>query len=388
MRIEKVRSGLGARLRDRRDEIEQAILTRVHAVSEPVEISDPEYAHGLRDAVSAALDYGLDALERSEERPLPIPAVLLAQARLAARGGVSLDTVLRRYLVGYTLLSDFVIREAEKGDMLRGSSISRLLRAQAALFDRVVAAVSEEYGREEKGFLRSAGERRADHIRRLLAGELLDTTDLGYDLGIHHLGIIAIGAGAIEAVRSLPLARSRALLSVCNEEGRVWAWVGSKRSFGSEELGSLASADWPPGITVAIGEPAEGIAGWRLTHRQAAAALPIAVRCARTTVRYADVALLASMLRDELLTTSLRELFLAPLEQDRDGGAVLGQTLRAYFAAGRNASSAASALGVSRRTVTNRLRITEERLGRSVTTDTVEIEAALRLREMDEFSPA
>src|SRR4249919_3676648 len=142
MLIEKIRSGLGARLRERRNEIEQAILIRVHAVSEPVEISDPEYAHGLRVAVSTSLDYGLDAIERSEERPLPMPAVLLAQARLAARGGVSLDTVLRRYLVGYTLLSDFVIQEAEKAGRFNGDSLQRMLRLQAAVFDRVVAAVS------------------------------------------------------------------------------------------------------------------------------------------------------------------------------------------------------------------------------------------------------
>ncbi len=61
---------------------------------------------------------------------------------------------------------------------------------------------------------------------------------------------------------------------------------------------------------------------------------------------------------------------------------MLRQTLRAYFAAERNASSTAAALGVSRQTVINRLRVVEERLGRSLGSCAVEVEAALRLEDM------
>jgi DNA-binding PucR family transcriptional regulator len=100
-------------------------------------------------------------------------------------------------------------------------------------------------------------------------------------------------------------------------------------------------------------------------------------------VRYADVALLASMLRDELLVTSLRELYLDPLEEERDGGAVARQTLKAYVAAERNVSSAAAALGVSRRTVGNRLRMIERRLNRPLPAMIAAIEAALHLDALD-----
>ena len=36
-------------------------------------------------------------------------------------------------------------------------------------------------------------------------------------------------------------------------------------------------------------------------------------------VRYVDVALLAAVLQDDLLATSLRKLYLEPLEAERDG---------------------------------------------------------------------
>jgi len=62
----------------------------------------------------------------------------------------------------------------------------------------------------------------------------------------------------------------------------------------------------------------------------------------------ADVALLAAVLKDEEFAQSLVEIHLSPLENQSDGGAVSRETLRAYFAAGCNASTAAAALEVAR----------------------------------------
>ncbi|MGN6372189.1 MAG: helix-turn-helix domain-containing protein [Solirubrobacteraceae bacterium] len=95
------------------------------------------------------------------------------------------------------------------------------------------------------------------------------------------------------------------------------------------------------------------------------------------------MALLAAALRDDTLARSLREIYLSPLEDSRDGGAVLRETLRAYLAAERNASSAAAALGVARNTVDYRLRAIEKRLGRSLQRFTAELEVALALKEID-----
>ena len=131
-------------------------------------------------------------------------------------------------------------------------------------------------------------------------------------------------------------------------------------------------------MSIALGEPAQGLAGWRLTHRQAAGALSIAERRAKP-VRYADVSLLAAALRDELLAASLRRLYLEPLEAERDGGAILRDTLRAYFDCGRNVTSAAATLGVDRKTVTARLRGAEQHIGRPLGGCAAELQTALEL---------
>ena len=376
----RARAELVARLLTRREEIEAAALNRFHAIAGPEESLDPTYAEGLRAAVSAALDYGLTAIESASDRRTPVPDPLLAQARLAARSGVSLDTVLRRCFAGYTLLGDFVMEELEAGELLEEVEVKRLLRAQATLFDRLMAALAEEHARELAERLDSTEERRAERVRRLLDGELLDTSELAYDFEAHHLAIVAQGEGAMEAIRGLANSIDRRLLAVCPGEEIVWAWLGGRRPLDPGELLCQVTTKWPADCSLAIGEPAEGLSGWRLSHRQAVAALPIARRSPERRVRYADVGLLAAILQDDLLSSSLQALYLAPLEAEHDGGKVLRETLRAYFEADRNVSSAAAALRVSRRTVSNRIRVIEA-LGVPLGERRVELEAALRLHQ-------
>jgi hypothetical protein len=321
-------------------------------------------------------------MARGEQSAPPVPDILLAQARLAARSGVSLDTVLRRYFAGHTLLDDFMVEEAEREELFGPAELKSLLRSQAAIVDRLLAAVSKAYTEEAERRPKNAERRKAERIERLLAGEPLDTTELAYDFGGWHLGMVLAGPGAEETILCLAKSLDCLLLTIGRDEGVLWAWLGCKRKLDAGELQRLASAKLSHGVSLAIGEPGEGITGWRLSHCQARAALSVGLRREEPVVRYADVALLASMLHDDLLASSLQELYLKPLEREHDNGEGLRRTLRAYLAAGRNVSSAAAALGVKRHTVTNRLRTIEKRIGRPIDKCMGEIDAALRLREL------
>ena len=369
---------LASRLRERLPEIRSAIATRVYAISDPHEVADPAYLEDLNTALTAAVDHRLVVLEAGERRAPAVPPVLLAQARLDARDGVSLDTVLRRYLAGNALFGDFLVEEAERAEV-PGSVLRRVLAAQATLGDRLLAAVSEEHVREANSWPGSAAERRRECVKSLLAGELVDSSELGYDLGAHHLALMAKGEGAQEAMRVLARRLDRRLLAVCREEESTWAcWLGGRYPLEAEQALQALAEISPERVLVTVGEPGEGLSGWRFSHRQAKAALPIAERRGQAILRYADVALLASILRDDLVASSLRQLYLEPLEAARDGGEVARETLRAYFAAERNVSSTAAALGVDRRTVSNRLRAIEGLYGRPIGDFATELEIALR----------
>jgi DNA-binding PucR family transcriptional regulator len=191
---------------------------------------------------------------------------------------------------------------------------------------------------------------------------------------------MAKGERAQETMRELAKSLDCRLLALRLEDEPVWAcWLGGRRRLCAEEaqrvLGDLRSDS----LVVAIGEPGESLSGWRLSHREAKAALPIAERKGQSVLRYADVALLALVFRDDLAVPSLRRLCLEPLERARDGGKVARETLRAYFAADRNVSSTAATLGVNRRTVANRIRAIEDLLGHPLKDVATELEIALQL---------
>lgn len=385
---EEVCNDLVSRLRALQPEIEQAVLARVHGVSDPADVKDPLYAEGLRVAVSVAIEHGIEAVQRGQGPGPPIPTLLLSQARLAARCGVRLDTVLRRYFAGYSILGDFVLEQAERSGIAGGPALKRLLRTQAGLFDRLLAAVSEEYGREAS-IPASSEQRRVALVQRLLDGELLDPRVLGAEFGYEperfHVALITLGPDIATVIAEVARELDLGAMLVRRAEDTVWAWLGARRPVEVTLVHAALKARAPEQSAVAIGEGGHGIAAWRLSHRQALAALPIALRRPGASVRYVDVALQASMLRDEVLVDSLRELYLAPLEQMRDGGEMARRTLRAYFEADRNVSSAAVALGVSRSTVSSRLQAIEKALERPLSTASDELAVALRL---DEHRPA
>jgi DNA-binding PucR family transcriptional regulator len=188
---------------------------------------------------------------------------------------------------------------------------------------------------------------------------------------------MAKGEGVEQLMRGLATTLDRRLLAVRREEEPIWAcWLGGRRQLTAQKALRALSGVASDGVFVTLGEPGEGLSGWRHSHLQAKAALPVAER---RGLLYADVALLASILRDDLIASSLRQLYLAPLEQTRDGGKVARKTLRAYFTAERNISSTAAALGVDRRTVRNRIRAIDELLGRPLKDSAADLEIALRL---------
>ena len=225
--------------------------------------------------------------------------------------------------------------------------------------------------------------RRLVTIQRLLAGERVDASLLNYDLRGKHAGFVVAGLESDFSFSDLRYRLSSRLLLAKPVNRLTWGWLGGKRSGLRGDLELLLAQEWPDGAAFACGEPSEGLGGWCLTHRQALAALPIAQAGPTPAIHYRSVALLATALHDDLLSSSLRRSYLEPLEEDRDGGLSAKDTLRAYFKAKRNASSAAAVLGVNRATVRNRLAVIEERLGCSPDMCSAALEVALELDAVD-----
>ena len=382
--LEEVRAGVVKRLRARRVEIEEAVSARVNDPAfGQVGEEDAEYAAGLRTAVAAAVEFSFAGLEQRESLVRSIPPAALEQARRGARLGVSLDTVLRRYIAGQGLLADFIMEEAVRGGFTgdEASLHHHLLGTQTPLLERLTASIIEAYTDEVEQVGRSPEQHRVELVQGLLAGgqpDAVDSAELDYDFDAWHLGVIARGDRALEFVRSVKAALGCECLAVRHGERTMWIWFGRRRKPTVADLERL-SAERPMGVSLALGELRRGIEGWRLTHREARAALVVGLRRQPGLTRCSDVLLEAAVLQQEALATALAETFLEPLDGLGYRGQTARDTLRAYFEAKRNVSSTASRLRVARNTVESRLREIEDRLGRPLHTCSAQLEVALRL---------
>ena len=387
--LAEVRAALAEQLRARRVELEAALCERVrNTEAEPVGDEDAEFTMGQTAAIAAVLEYALTGIEHGEGWSGSTPLAAVLQVRRSVSKGLNLNTVLNRYIVGHGLLWDLVMEEVDSGDFAdqRTALLRQISIAQVSLLGGLVDSITHEYMQEVGRVARSQDQRRSEHVRDLLDGSTADVGALGYDLDSVHVGVIATGANAKAAVRDLSGGLDRQLLSVSCGDGMVWAWLGGRREFTPADLERVVAGKAFADASIAIGEPADGITGFRLTHRQAQAALWVAQRKPQRLTRYADVALVAFALRDAALARSLVDIYLSPLGSQRDGGAVLRQTLRAYFLARHNASATAAALGVARHTVENRLRTIEQMLGHLLHTHRAELEVALRLEELGDVA--
>jgi sugar diacid utilization regulator len=218
-------------------------------------------------------------------------------------------------------------------------------------------------------------------VRSLLAGEADRHPGVAYELDAWHVGIVAIGSGAEAAVAGLAKALDAELLMVpADQEGdSIWAWIGRRRR---PMISEVVSAWVDDEVAVAIGEPRREVEGWRLSHREALAALQVMLLSPCNLVRARDVLVVAAVLRDEALAAGLAETYLAPLSGRGDTEAVLRETLRAYFNVGQNAATAAAVLKVNRHTVERRLRGIEDKLGQHVNSCRAQLEVALAIEAL------
>ena len=378
-----MRGAIARRLRQRHDEITAVIFSRIDAVSPLPPLGSDEYADSLRLAVPAAVEYAISALEEGADgRPPPVPPALLVQARLAARSRIGLDSVLRRYIAGHAVLTHVAMEEAERHRDSSSGPTSGVARPLAALLDHIAEAVSEEHRRESATLVPTSDRRELESIRRLLGGELLYRDRFAYDFGGLHLAVVASGSEAEGAIRALAKSVDSQLLLVRPSDACAWGWLGLKGGVDWLAVERFARKEWPGSVSLAVGEQGQGIVGWQTSHQQARAAAVVAEREPGTLVRYGPNNFRISALTNELVGKSLRDMYLEPLRSARAASA-LQETLRTYLAAGRNAASTAAALGVSRRTVSNRVQIAEKLLGSQMTACSGALEVALWLEEIE-----
>jgi hypothetical protein len=379
----EVYAAMVARLRLQAAEVAETINVSIR--TSPPDLAgndDAEYEAGRTAAVVAIVEYSLDAIERGGEWG-PIPHALVAQVHRAARIGVRPGVLVRRYLTGHRRFMSHVVEEAMKnGYADHEGAIEDLRERYGSLLEHIITSIEHEYDQESVTFARSPEQRRTKLVGRMLVEDIdpAELKELDYEVpGSWHLGVIAPAIEGAEALRCLKIDHED-LLCVPGEDGTVWAWLGGRTKLTVPEFKRLLSANGHSHASLAVGEPGQGLEGWRQTHQEARMALLIVRHEPHGLTRCADVLPVAGVLHNEVIISMYKKTYILPLNTLARSGQPARKALLAYFKHGRNASTAGDAIKVTRRTIENHLKEVRKILDAPLNMTGLEI--ALRLEEL------
>jgi DNA-binding PucR family transcriptional regulator len=387
-------------------DIAAAVGRQAAAVSEDVykeilgEIPQLDHDKPLRDLLAASIDSNVDAClqimqHRIDPAAVRAPTVAVEYARRLAQRGTPLTALLRAYRLGHARLSDWLLTELAEhtgdAEIVTATALS-LTRIVAGYLDQTSEELVAAYGQEREHWLRNRNAARAARIGDLLSGKRVSVSAaeaaLGGRLRQYHVGLVCWTA-VVDSITRLEHAISHVAAEVAvsgdplflpRDESSAWAWLplGIRDRFDAGTAG-LDGVDGD--LHFAFGDAAQGVTGFRLTHRQALAAQAVALAAGRAprVVTFEEVAPVAMMLGSAELLRAWVLATLGGLAADDVHHARLRDTLLVFLQSGRSYKAAAERLTLHKNTVQYRIGKAEESLGRRAGENRQDLELALRV---------
>ncbi len=277
----------------------------------------------------------------------------------------------------------------------RWATLAKADELAFAFVDGYTRAVFAEFADERQRLLASTELRRARTVRALLnatpANPDAVSRALGYELERQHTAMVlwTLG-GERDATQRIQRAAEEiahavggtAPLLVFSDASCGWAWIATHES-DRGPAATLARTARRDRVSVAVGDPAGGPEGFRLSHQDAIAAMAVARHAGRrpgSIVFYRDVELSALAINDMDRTRAFVIDTLGRLARDDDESARLRATLRVFFDCEHSRRDTAHRLGVHPNTVGARIQTCEELLAaRGSAPPLAELRAALVL---------
>jgi DNA-binding PucR family transcriptional regulator len=357
-----------------------------------------ESAGLLHASIGGNLDAAVRILIDAGEVPsVDAPAAAVDYARRLAQQDVPATALIRAYRVGQARFLHHCIQELlrqSSGDHIEGLATLEMVESISGYVDRVVEQVLTTYALARDGWLRDRSAVLAMRVRELLRGEPVDITAteraFDYRLDQHHVGIVAwVGPpsrpDALERIRRFAggfgqcLGLAATPLLVPADENSAWVWLPAKSSVAkTSELASAIAGE--PLVSVAVGEPAEGIEGFRRSHQQATSARAVALAAGDQRIPvtpFVDVAPIAMLCSDlDSARAWVRET-LGDLAVDSPRNQGLRETTLVFLRTGGSYTATAEQLFLHRNTAQYRVRQAEEVRGRPLREGRLDVELAL-----------
>ncbi|MFI6942837.1 PucR family transcriptional regulator [Streptomyces sp. NPDC050418] len=349
------------------------------------------------ETFTGVVRYGISTEE------LTAPAAAEEYARRLARQGIASTALVRAYRLGHQeVVRWFMNRIAHTEPDPRVSFAAGRLVTDIAF--RYIDAVSEQvvavYEAEREQWLSHRSTVRAAALRSLLDGDPVEMSvaeaALGHRLRQWHVGAVVwvAGPGAagngpyrfeelLGSVTSLAGASGTPLF-VPQSRDTGWGWIplgASAQAPDPDQVAELARRAGP-GVRIALGSPAAGADGFRLTHTEALRACSVATSAAeqaRVVTSFTDsgVRTAALLAGDPEATRRLVAQALGPLADDTVAAARLRETLRVFLAEHHSYVATARLIHLHKNTVKYRVDKAVEARGRPLDDERLELELAL-----------
>jgi hypothetical protein len=328
------------------------------------------------------------------------PTAALEYARRLAERGIPATTLVRAYRVGQARFLRHCIDELlcqTPGDHVEGACTQWMVEHVSGTLDRVIEHVIAAYESARECWVRNRSVVLTMRVKSLLAGDNVDVeaveTALGYRLRHRHLGVVLwvdntgsgydpLGRlGRVAFTLAAAVGSPQAPLFVPCDDTSAWAWLAITPGAvlrRDEPQAVIAERQLP--VSMALGEPASGVEGFRRTHQQALHAQSVALAAGSHHVPvtyFVDVAPIAMMCADiESAREWVRET-LGTLAMDSKRNTRLRETARVFLQTGGSYTSTADQLFLHRNTAQYRVQKAEELRGRPLREGRLDVELAL-----------
>jgi hypothetical protein len=362
---------------------------------EPELRSRPQDYEITRLSAVAVIDRIISGLEAGQEpRTIPAPSEVLEYSRTFARRKMPLSAVQRSYHLGHAWFSHQW--SVAMGALLSDAAQVRDAITSLSLYffvyvDTVTSAIADEYVAELVRWTHSSDARRLRVVQEILNNSSTLSTEhvsreLDWSVTVPHVALLAWSTDPSgetkldDFYRALAKDREHSVVRVRpDDSSELWMWLHVAAPLDAKFLDKRAAGR---DINLAIGDPANGLDGFRRTFDQARrvrrlAALPTAPK--KRTWLYRDHQLAVLAVADVSSAESFIRDQLGQLIADDEGTMTVRHAIEVFLDSEMNRVRAANALHVHRNTLAYRLDRAAELRGRPLTEEWVELATALNL---------
>ncbi|MUL83238.1 MULTISPECIES: CdaR family transcriptional regulator [unclassified Mycolicibacterium] len=407
------------RLINRQAEVARAVQR--HLASDIADLrGDPEILELMASSVEGNIDTIFHALRHGIALDnIEAPTAALEYARRIAQRGVPMNALVRAYRLGHGMVLDVAAEEINQAGLDPATSLAVFERMTAVTFryiDWITQQVEVVYEDERDRWLTNRNSTRALRVREVLSTATADpdalTAAIGYPMRRTHLAAVLwcpADSGHEDGLARLEqflrevaesVAAQDSPLFVAADRGTGWGWIPLSPTTAPASVDKVKQfvTDHPDAPRVALGTPVPGVDGFRRSHRQARRAQEVAIAAgaargtaagaargtaagSRSVTAAGDPGLAAAALLGSNLDDARQWVtdVLGPLASDTANDARLRETLRVFLGHANSYKSAAEELNLHFNSVKYRVLRAQDRRGRPISEDRLDVELALLL---------